>query len=227
MSLRPMSPPPAPTQGATDLDTTAELPILDPAAEAVPADVPQARSDAWVMPPDERTALLQMSPLPEDGARSEAAVQLLAAQLRDTQAQLVQAYDFANKYLDVQGQINTILNAIDSQRKTLASAHASLAKSGNSALLAKVDAAQKSQDAIFRRFTANYQNDEDSLQFPGQLREDVPRSGFGDAQPPTPALLAYAQRFDAAFAQTMREYQTYLRTVYDPLVPQFKSAGAR
>ena len=144
-----------------------------------------------------------------------------------TQAQLVQAYDFAKKYLDVQGQINTILNAIDSQRKTLASAHASLAKSGNAALLARVDAAQKSQDAIFRRFTANYQNDEDSIQFPGQLREDVPRSGFGGAQPPTPALLDYAKRFDREYAQAIASYRAYVRSVYDPLAAQLKTVGIR
>ncbi|HZZ63885.1 MAG TPA: hypothetical protein VFE17_00175, partial [Candidatus Baltobacteraceae bacterium] len=144
-----------------------------------------------------------------------------------TIAQLRAAHDFAKKYLDVQGQINTVLNAIDAQRKQLQQARAAASKSGNTALVTRLDAALSAQDAIFKRFTANYQNDEDSIQFPGQLREDVPRSGFGGAQPPTPALLEYAKRFDAAFAQTMDAYRAYLRTVYDPLAPQLKAVGVR
>ena len=144
-----------------------------------------------------------------------------------TQAQLVAAYAFSKKYLDVQGEINTILNQIDAQRKTLDSARAALGKNGNAALLAKVEDAQKAQGVIFNRFTANYQNDEDSIQFPGRLREDVPRSGFGGAQPPTPALLDYAKRFDAQFASATAAYHAYVRTVYDPLEAQLRAAGIR
>ncbi len=144
-----------------------------------------------------------------------------------TQAQLVQAYEFSKKYLDAGGRINTILNAIDAQRKVLTTARASAAKSGNTALLAKIDAAQKAQDAIFKRLTANYQNDEDSIQYPGQLREDVPRSGFGGAQPPTPALLEYAARFDREFAQIVAAYNGYREQTYDPLAAQLRTVGIR
>jgi hypothetical protein len=144
-----------------------------------------------------------------------------------TQAQLVAAYNFSKKYLNVLGQINTMLNAIDAQRKVLQSARTSLGKGGSSELLTKVDAVQKAQDDIFARLTANYQNDEDSIQFPGQLREDVPRSGFGGAQPPTPSLLQYAQRFDREYAQVVAQYNTYLQAAYDPLAAQLRTVGIR
>jgi hypothetical protein len=144
-----------------------------------------------------------------------------------TQAQLVAAYRFSKKYLDVQGQINTILNELDAQRKTLQTARAGLSKGGKDGMLAKVEAAQKAQDAIFRRFTANYQNDEDSIQFPGQLREDVPRAGFGGAQPPTPALLEYAKRFDREYAKAVADYRIYVRTVYDPVAAELRTVGIR
>jgi hypothetical protein len=144
-----------------------------------------------------------------------------------TQAQLVAAYKFSKKYLDVQGQINSILNAMDSQRKFLSTAKTDLSKGNNASLLAKVDAAQKAQDEIFHRFTANYQNDEDSIQYPGQLREDVPRAGFGGAQPPTPALLDYAKRFDRQYAQAVASYRIYLRGTYDPLAAQLRTVGIR
>ena len=139
-----------------------------------------------------------------------------------TQAQFVAAYDFSKKYLGVQGQIDTMLNAIDAQRKALKAARSTASKSGNTALLAKIDAAQRAQDAIFHRLTANYKNGEDSIQFPGQLREDVPRSGFGSPSPPTPALLDYAKRFDREFANVVSAYHAYVTTQYDPAM-----AGAK
>lgn len=144
-----------------------------------------------------------------------------------TQAQLVAAYRFSKKYLNVSGHINTVLNQLDAQAKTLQKARESLSKGGNSALLAKVDAALKEHDAIFKSLTANYKNEEDSIQFPGQLREDVPRSGFGGAQPPTPALLAYAQRFDREYDSVMARYNAYVRGTYDPLAAQLKAAALR
>jgi hypothetical protein len=145
-----------------------------------------------------------------------------------TQAELVEAYNFSKKYLNVQGQINTMLNEMDAQRKSLQSARAAALKSGDSALVAKIDAAQKAQDAIFHRLTANYKNGEDSIQFPGQLREDVPRGGFGAPSPPTPALLDYAKRFDSEYAQVVAAYHNYVQTVYEPVSSQFeKTAGKK
>jgi hypothetical protein len=143
-----------------------------------------------------------------------------------TQAQLVQAYNFSKKYLAVQGQINTMLNAIDAQRKSLQTARAAAAKSGNNALVAKIDAAQKAQDAIFHRLTANYHNGEDSIQFPGQLREDIPRGGFGSPSPPTPALLDYAKRFDREYASVVQQYHNYVETVYNPMSTELNSKTA-
>ena len=145
-----------------------------------------------------------------------------------SQAQLQQAYDFSKKYLSVNGQLNGILNQIDAQRKTLQAAHDALTKSGaNAALLAKVDAALRDQQAVFKKFTANYQNGEDSIQFPGQLREDVPRGGFGGADPPTPALLEYARRFDAAYAAERAAYRAFENGEYAPLAAQLKAAGIK
>jgi photosystem II stability/assembly factor-like uncharacterized protein len=144
-----------------------------------------------------------------------------------TQAQLVAAYDFAKKYMKVQGRINGMLNEMDAQRKALKTAADNASKSGNTALLAKIEAAQKAQEEIFHRLTANYQNGEDSLQFPGQIREDIPRSGFGGATPPTPSLLAYAKRFDAEYSQLVDAYQNYVRTVYEPVTSQVRAAGRK
>ena len=141
-----------------------------------------------------------------------------------TQAQLQAAYDFAKKYSVVSGKINAVLDDLTAQGRSLAEVRSKL--NGNAALLAKVDAAMKARDALFHTFTANYQNGEDSIQWPGELREDIPRGGFGAAAPPTPALLEYSKRFDASYNAAMAKYNAYVRDTIQPLSSALKSAGA-
>jgi len=143
-----------------------------------------------------------------------------------THAELVAAYDFAKKYDVVSGKINVVLDDLSDQGKSLASAKQALLKSGNSVLAARVDAAMSARDALFHTFTANYQNGEDSIQWPGELREDLPRAGFGGATPPTPALLQYAARFDVEYRAAMTKYNAYVRDVLQPLSAGLKAAGA-
>jgi len=126
----------------------------------------------------------------------------------------------------VSGKINTVLNNLDSQKKSLADAAAALQKSGNTSLLAQVTAAQAARDAIFKTFTANYQNGEDSLQWPGALREDLPRSSFGGGSPPTPAVLEYAARYDKEYNAAMARYNAYVSGTLVPLSNALKAAGA-
>ncbi len=143
-----------------------------------------------------------------------------------THAQLVSAYDFAKKYSNVGGKINAVVDNLTNQGKSLAMAQQSLEKNGNTALLARVKAAMAARDDLFHTFTANYQNGEDSIQWPGELREDLPRGGFGAASPPTPALLDYAQRFDRAYEAAMAKYNAYVRDTLSPLASALKAAGA-
>lgn len=134
------------------------------------------------------------------------------------------AYTFAKKYLMVSGNINAVLNHLDAQGKSLTAARDALAKSGNAALQNRVVRALAMHDAIFGAFTANYHNDEDSIQRPGALREDIPRGGFGPATPPTAAVLEYARRFDAEYASAMARYNAYVRGTLMPLSAELKSA---
>lgn len=145
-------------------------------------------------------------------------------QNRYSQAQLQAAYDFVKKYDVAGGKINVVLNNLDEQRKSLEGAQKKL--SGNAALLARVNSALAQRSAIFHAFTADYHNGEDSIQWPGELREDIPRGGFGAASPPTPALLDYAKRFDAKYNAAMARYNAYVREVLQPLGAALKAAGA-
>ncbi len=143
-----------------------------------------------------------------------------------SQADMLAAYRFAKKYVAISGKINTVLNNLDAQKKSLSGAQTALQKSGNAALLTRVNDALKTRDAIFSTFTANYKNGEDSLQWPGALREDLPRGGFGAASPPTPAVLEYARRYDRRYASAMARYNAYVSGALRPLSGELKAAGA-
>ncbi|HEY9085029.1 MAG TPA: hypothetical protein VIN40_03695 [Candidatus Tyrphobacter sp.] len=129
-----------------------------------------------------------------------------------TLAQLRAGYDFARRYSVVSGKIDTVIDRLAAQQRSLQAAQVALAKGNNAALAGRVATALRERDAIFSAFTADYHNDEDSIQRPGALKEDVPRAGFGPSQPPpTPSLLAFARRFDGEYRAAMLRYDAYVR----------------
>jgi len=84
----------------------------------------------------------------------------------------------------------------------------------NAPLAAEIVAAEQRWQPVFAAFTADYKNDEDSIQRPGSLRESIPRTGLGAPQlPPTAAQLDYAKRFDAAYAAAMQGYNAYIASL--------------
>jgi len=117
-----------------------------------------------------------------------------------TQADFDAAYRYGKKYEVIGGDINTTLNDLDAQAKVL-----------------KDPAALAERAAIFALFTADYHNDEDSIQRPGGLREDIPGGGFGGG-PPTAAELAFAARYDKEYAAAVARYKAYVRRYVIPLV---------
>jgi photosystem II stability/assembly factor-like uncharacterized protein len=128
-----------------------------------------------------------------------------------TQADYQAAHDFAERYAARYGKIDEALNNLDAMKKSLASA-ADAAKS-NASLASQIAAAQTQRDAIFYAFTADYHNDEDSIQRPGALREDIPRTGFGPAQPPTAETLRYASEFDGMYDAAFSKYNAFVASL--------------
>ncbi len=92
MSSRPLSPP-TPADTESDLDSTAELPVLDPAeAAAQPVTVAQHGStDTWVMPPAAREGLDSALAAGEEVRALEARLQTAATSLQAMSAQLEHA----------------------------------------------------------------------------------------------------------------------------------------
>ncbi|HUZ49355.1 MAG TPA: hypothetical protein VMW12_06375 [Candidatus Dormibacteraeota bacterium] len=128
-----------------------------------------------------------------------------------TQADYQAGFDFATTYLAKYGKIDDVLNHLDTIGKSLNAA--AVAAKGDASLAAQVTKAQAQRNAVFSAFTADYKNDEDSIQRPGSLRESVPRTGFGEQQPPTAATLTYAAEFDTAYTAAFAKYNAFVQSL--------------
>ena len=145
-----------------------------------------------------------------------------------TQADYQAGYAFNKKYFDDYGKIDQALNNLDALKKSLAAASKAGAVAANATLKAQIAAAESQRAEIFALFTADYQNDEDSIQRPGALREDVPSGGFlrGGNQPPTASLLEFAGRFDVEYQAVVAKYNAFVAGLA-PLQAQLKNAGLK
>ncbi|HXB83586.1 MAG TPA: hypothetical protein VNU22_09595, partial [Candidatus Acidoferrum sp.] len=142
-----------------------------------------------------------------------------------TQQQYESGYAFARKYSTIYGKIDDVLNNLDTIKKSLTRVAASA--KNDAAIASQVTAAQQSWGPVFAAFTADYKNDEDSIQRGGSLRESIPRTGFGGPQlPPTAEQLDYARRFDVAYAAAVAQYNDYVGLL-SPLQTALKNAGIK
>ncbi len=129
-----------------------------------------------------------------------------------TQSQYLAGYAYARKYATIYGKIDEALNNLDAMRKSLAAAASS--PRANATLRGQIASAQAQWSDVFASFTADYHNDEDSIQHGGSLRESIPRTGFGGPQlPPTAAQLDYSRRFDAAYNAAVAKYNGYVQSL--------------
>src|SRR5215831_13059273 len=99
MSPRPVPPKPASSKASPDLDSTAELPVLDPAAADTPAannatvrvgppDDPQATTDTWALTPAARAALGAAAASAEERRQQESELQSRTAALQEAHERL-------------------------------------------------------------------------------------------------------------------------------------------
>ncbi|MBC5827751.1 MAG: hypothetical protein GIW99_08735 [Candidatus Eremiobacteraeota bacterium] len=143
--------------------------------------------------------------------------------VKSTQTDYQAAYDFSKKYFADLSNIDVALNELDAAKKGLATARTALPGRAPQ-LAAQVQAAEKRREAIFTELTANYANDEDSIQRPGALREDMEGLLRG-TNPPLAALLDYAQSVDQRYAAAMGNYEAFRRTDLAALNAALERAG--
>jgi hypothetical protein len=145
---------------------------------------------------------------------------------RFTQAEFEAGYAFARRALRQFSNIDTMLNGLDSVKKELESAKTSAKTKNDAALQKQIDAALAARDSLFHQLTADYHNDEDSIQRPGALREDYQFLGYFGGTVLTPAVTDYARRVEAAYRAIVPQYDNYIRSL-TTINNALKSAGLK
>ncbi len=143
-----------------------------------------------------------------------------------TQAQFEQTYAFGKKFLREFSIVDTMLNSLDAVKKELDSAKTDAKTKSNAALQTQITQALAARERIFSELTADYHNDEDSIQRPGALREDMEGLGFFGQGVLTPAVIDYGARVDAAYRTAVQNYNAYVRTLA-PVSAQLHAAGMK
>ena len=130
-----------------------------------------------------------------------------------TQKQFEQSYAFSKLWTNRFSTVDSMLNSLDSAKKQLDNAKTDPKAKGNAALQASIDAALNAHDRIFSLLTADYHNDEDSIQRPGALREDMGGLGFFAQGVLTPSVEQYGRRIEAAYRSAIDQYNAYVRSL--------------
>ncbi|MBV8643606.1 MAG: hypothetical protein JO225_06790, partial [Candidatus Eremiobacteraeota bacterium] len=138
-----------------------------------------------------------------------------------TLAEYQAAYAFAKRHLEEYSRIDDTLNRLDGY----AASAADRAKGANGPLAAQLAALRARALALRARLTADYTNDEDSIQRPGLVREDLQGLLFGAGAPPNAATLEYATRVDGAFDGALRDVTVFERDDVAPVNAALRSAG--
>ncbi|GAC1575166.1 MAG: hypothetical protein NVS3B7_07560 [Candidatus Elarobacter sp.] len=124
-----------------------------------------------------------------------------------TAADYRSAYGFAKKHLETYSQIDMLLNRLDAY----AASSAERAKGADGELAARLASVRAKALALRGRLTADFTNDEDFLQRPGRIREDLQGLFFVAGSPPTPAVLDFAKRVDTALANVVHDAAAFER----------------
>jgi len=126
-----------------------------------------------------------------------------------SQADLERTYAVAKRVQAQFSLIDTMLNNLDAAKKDIDAASKSATDK------AALDAAEAARAKLFSLLTANYQNDEDGIQIPGALREDVQTAFFASQGLITEPVTGYVARVDGEVRDAVAQYNAF---VTGPLV---------
>ncbi|MGA7571085.1 MAG: hypothetical protein WCA80_09790, partial [Candidatus Aquilonibacter sp.] len=129
-----------------------------------------------------------------------------------TQAQIVESYRFARAGEAMFSQVDTMLNNLDTVKKSIDDGIAAAKKAADSATQSKLESIEAARTTVFDQLTANYQNDEDSIQMPGKVREDVQTIMFFGGAVITPSMRDYAHRVEGDLKNATANYNAFVAT---------------
>jgi photosystem II stability/assembly factor-like uncharacterized protein len=143
------------------------------------------------------------------------------------QADYERSYAFVKKYYREYSVVDTMLNTLDSVKSQLDAATADPKAKADASLQQQIAAAATARDTVFHQLTADYHNDEDSIQRPGALREDIQSMGFFGFGLITPAIMNFGQRVDTEYASGLANYNAFVRTTIPALNAALTKAGLK
>jgi len=143
------------------------------------------------------------------------------------QADYVRSYGFVKRYAREFSVVDTMLNNLDSIKKQLDAANADPKAKADAALQAQIAAALTARDTLFHQLTADYHNDEDGIQKPGALREDLQGVFFFGFGLITPAIAEFGKRLDVEYGAGVGSYNVFVRATISALNPALQKAGLK
>ena len=129
-----------------------------------------------------------------------------------TQSEIVRSYELAKRGEAIFSRVDTMLDNLDTVKKAIDDGIAAAKKANDTATQSKLEAVDAARTTLFDELTANYHNDEDSIQMPGKLREDAQTLQFFGGTVVTPALLDYLARVQAELATANGHYAAFVKT---------------
>ncbi len=121
------------------------------------------------------------------------------------------------------GRVDTMLNTLHSVRETLAADKKAL-KSGDTASAAKLQTAIDGIDALVATLTSSPRGFEDSIQKPGQLREDI--LGLMNDEPLAQASLTLYAHLERNYAARAKAYDAWVASL-NGVNATLKAAGEK
>ncbi len=138
-----------------------------------------------------------------------------------TIAQYRAAYVFAKKHADEYSRVDDALTRLDAY----AASAPQRAQGAPASLAATLNAIRTKALALRARLTADYTNDEDSIQRPGRVREDLGSLMYTAGSPPSSATLEFASRVDRDYAAVMDDVAAFERGDVARADAALKAAG--
>jgi hypothetical protein len=109
--------------------------------------------------------------------------------------------------------VDTMLNHLDDVTKAAKADLDAAQKAQNTALVAKLNDFLATRGTLFDFLTADYHNDEDGIQRPGALREDIQGAYFGAQGVPTAPVLAFIGRVTGELHDSTAKYNAFVATI--------------
>jgi photosystem II stability/assembly factor-like uncharacterized protein len=144
-----------------------------------------------------------------------------------TQAQLVQAYEFGRRGEAMFSLVDRMLDNLDTVKTALDGAAAAAKKANDTAASSRIDAIAAARTGVFDALTANYQNDEDSIERPGKVREDIETLFFLTGTQVTPAIQSYMDRTDVELRGGVARYNDFVKSQLPALNEELKALGVK